>query len=246
LDPKPRDYRRGVFKFAAVDPGSKPRRADLLRTLVHGLPGSAMPSFRRSALADLHALIDYVRYLAIRGEVESRLAAEWEIAEIRPRDAIAEQYELVWRRWLEAEAHGRTVVAPPVDPEPARRALGDEVFHDTRRGNCVTCHGPAGRGDGVSALGVDAGGHRYTLLRDEWQNPILPRDLARGIFRGGSSREDIYLRIHCGIPGTPMPSLGSSLDARGEPLLSEREKWAVVDYVLSLSGRGPFASAAPR
>jgi hypothetical protein len=43
-----------------------------------------------------------------------------------------------------------------------------------------------------------------------------------------------------------MPSLGSSLDARGEPLLSEREKWAVVDYVLSLSGRGPFGRRAPR
>ena len=64
LFPKPRNYQRGVFKFAAVEDGSKPRRVDLVRTLVHGLPGSAMPSFRSTSLGELSALVDYVRYLA--------------------------------------------------------------------------------------------------------------------------------------------------------------------------------------
>ncbi len=242
LFPKPRNYQRGVFKFAAVEDGSKPRRVDLVRTLVHGLPGSAMPSFRSTSLAELSALVDYVRYLSIRGEVEGLLVYEWEENELRPREAIEEAYELVWERWLEAAQHAYEVTAPAPDTDPKRLALGEAVFLDADRGNCFSCHGEDGRGEGKSAVRIGEEGQRYALLRDEWGDFILPRDLTTGVFRGGTRREDVYARIHCGIPGTPMPALGKSVDAGGAALLSEEEKWALVDYVLSLSGQGPFRS----
>jgi mono/diheme cytochrome c family protein len=240
LFPKPRNYQRGVFKFAAVEDGAKPRRVDLVRTLVHGLPGSAMPSFRSTSLAELSALVDYVRYLSIRGEVEGLLLYEWEENELRPREAIAESYALVWERWLEAAEHAYQVTAPAPDSDPKRLALGKAVYLDANRGNCFSCHGEDGRGEGQSAIRIGEDGQRYALLRDEWGDFILPRDLTSGVFRGGTRREDVYARIHCGIPGTPMPALGKSLDAEGASLLSEGEKWALVDYVLSLSGQGPF------
>jgi mono/diheme cytochrome c family protein len=240
--PKPRDYRRGRFKFAAVDGAHKPRRADFLRTLLHGLPGSAMPSFRVLSNAELNGLVDYVRLLSIRGEVEAILVSDWLASGAPPEANVAEVYELVWGRWLEAEQHAVRLEALPADEDPGRWELGRAVFLDPERGNCFRCHGPAGRGDGPSALRVDEEGREFVILRDEWGEFILPRDLTSGVFRGGERREDVYLRVHCGIPGTPMPSMGESLGADGRPLLDARETWALVDYVLSLSGKGPFGS----
>lgn len=235
LYPKPRNYQRGLFKFAAVEGGSKPRRVDLVRTLVQGLPGSAMPSFRNTSLAELSALVDYVRYLSIRGEVEALLVVEWEMNDVRPREAAGEMYSLVWERWLEASEHSYSIDAPAPDDDPAHLARGEALFRDPQRGNCVSCHGDEGRGDGPNAVRIGENGQRYALQRDDWGDYILPRDLTSGVYRGGDRREDIYLRIHCGIPGTPMPAVGATIDAEGEALLSEDDKWALVDYVLSLA-----------
>lgn len=242
LFPKPRDYRRGRFKFAAVEGGSKPRRADLLRTLLHGLPGSAMPSFGALTGAELSALIDFVQLLAIRGEVESILVSDWLVNEGEPGEGVEEVYALVWSRWLEAEEYEVHISVPEPDLDPLRLELGRAVFLDPARGNCLRCHGPDGRGDGPSAVRVEEPGREFVLLRDEWGEFILPRDLTSGVFRGGERREDVYLRVHCGIPGTPMPAIGASTGADGQPLLSEEETWALVDYVLSLSGKGPFGA----
>lgn len=233
--PKPRNFDYGVFKFVAVENGSKPRRLDLLRTLERGLPGTTMPALEDLSLAERSSMVDYVRFLSIRGEVERMLVSLWAQEELRPRESIAEMYALVWSRWLDAPNRAYEVSAPPPDPDPARLALGDAVFHDEQRGNCFSCHGDDGKGNGTSALRFDAKGKSYPLLFDDWGAVNLPHDLTDGLFRGGNRREDVYLRIQAGIPGTAMPGLGESTNAEGGPLLSEAEKWALVDYVLSLS-----------
>ena len=46
LNPPPRDYRNGVFKFTSTPRGSKPRRDDLRRILKYGAKGTSMPAFR--------------------------------------------------------------------------------------------------------------------------------------------------------------------------------------------------------
>ena len=45
LDPYPRDFRSGVFKYTSTRSGAKPIHKDLERTLYRGIPGTAMPSF---------------------------------------------------------------------------------------------------------------------------------------------------------------------------------------------------------
>src|SRR4030095_11164695 len=75
LEPRPRDYRPGKFKFTARKEKAPPRHEDLFRTLAEGVYTTAMPSFRRFSDAQLHGLVDYVRLLAIRGETEGRLEA---------------------------------------------------------------------------------------------------------------------------------------------------------------------------
>ena len=76
LSPYPRDFRMGKFKFKSTPIGKKPTRADLRRVLTAGLPGTSMPSFRLLRDEELEALVDYVIYLSVRGEVERQLLTE--------------------------------------------------------------------------------------------------------------------------------------------------------------------------
>lgn len=73
LNPYPRDFRPGKFKFKSTPIGFKPPHDDLKRTVLEGIPGTAMPSFKLLPDQEVEALVDYVKYLAIRGEVERGL-----------------------------------------------------------------------------------------------------------------------------------------------------------------------------
>ena len=84
LDPYPRDFRPGWFKYKSAKRGSRPTREDLYRILKQGIPGTSMPSFAAIESAehdekkndDLDAVVDYVIYLSIRGETERLLLYE--------------------------------------------------------------------------------------------------------------------------------------------------------------------------
>ena len=77
LNPYPRDYRPSVYKFKTTPQKTPPTHADLMRTLVNGIPGTSMPSFRLLDQDELDALVTYVRYLSIRGTVERELIANY-------------------------------------------------------------------------------------------------------------------------------------------------------------------------
>ena len=85
LNPYPRDYRMGVFKFKSTPKGVKPTHADLRRILVNGVAGTSMPSFALLKEVEIEALVDYVKYLSVRGEVEramyTEMADELDVAE---------------------------------------------------------------------------------------------------------------------------------------------------------------------
>ena len=71
LNPYPRDYRQGKFKFKSTETNAKPTHADLKRTLVDGIPGTAMPSFALLPNDEVEALVEYVKYLSVRGKTEA-------------------------------------------------------------------------------------------------------------------------------------------------------------------------------
>ncbi|NUN48441.1 MAG: c-type cytochrome [Candidatus Brocadiae bacterium] len=116
------------------------------------------------------------------------------------------------------------VVTVPAEPAvtAATLARGKTLYVDQ---GCVKCHGETGRADGPSARD----------LKDDWEQPIRPNDFTQGIFRGGSTSRDIYLRFATGMSGTPMPAYTEMPDA---------DRWALVHYVLSLSGEGSKQVAA--
>jgi mono/diheme cytochrome c family protein len=237
LDPRPRDYRKGVFKFTAVKDKARPRREDIYRVLEIGVYGTAMPSFKRFSMADREGLTDYVRLLAQRGEVEHRLVSTFADEEELSSDAFTETYTEVWEKWQEAKTK---VVSydgevPAVTPELLAR--GREIFNDAKKGNCASCHGELGLGDGVAAFKLDDHGKKVSAYTDDWGHPILPRNLQQGLYRGGGRPIDIYRRIYAGINGGPMPAIGESKDAEGNLVVPPQDLWALVHYVRSLAQR---------
>ena len=73
LNPYPRDYREGWYKWKSTKPRRSPddRKPDARCT--KGVAGTAMPSFRLLPDLDREALVEYVRYLSMRGEMELSL-----------------------------------------------------------------------------------------------------------------------------------------------------------------------------
>ena len=76
LNPYPRDFRLGKFKFKSTPLRQPPTDHDLATILRNGIPGTAMPSFRTLPDEEIDSLVDYVKYLTIRGQFERFLIAE--------------------------------------------------------------------------------------------------------------------------------------------------------------------------
>lgn len=258
MDPYPRDFRNGLFKYTSTLAGAKPTGDDLARTLVKGIRETGMPSFAGLEPAERAALLEYVKYLSIRGETERYLIQlvvdedEYLPLGVDAREMVLEDGALAAAEsWaLPEESPEEYVVVPPPMPPvgtPERRAasiaLGHELYGD-KDAQCVKCHGPEGAGDG-----------EQTDLYDDWNKPkqgvtpeetrklarlyTLPlqrlraRDFREGAFRGGDRPEDLYWRTHVGIKGTPMPAAGPMPGAAGA--LQPEEIWHVVNYVRSLA-----------
>jgi len=214
LSPRPRNFRGGVFKFTSTATGSSPLPRDLFQTVTRGLSGASMPGYRLLSEELRWDLVEYVRYLAVRGSFEQlMLDLAWEEEEIPDADEVA---GIVLERWRPADLKAVYPPVPELDRSAETVARGRELFTDTGGANCAACHGPEGRGDGPSAAEFE----------DAWGYTIVPRDLTRGVFRAGSEPADLYRSISTGINGTPMPSYAASF--------SPEDLWSLVHFVQSL------------
>jgi mono/diheme cytochrome c family protein len=156
LNPYPRDYRPGVFKFKSTERADKPTHTDLVRLLHNGVPGTSMPSFALLPSAQVEALAEYVKYLSIRGETELSLMraffelddeAQGKLPETR-EFLVDETLTPIAEKW-KAAADAQIQVPPmPADIDlVASIAKGKELFYGDKA-NCVKCHGVTGLGDG--------------------------------------------------------------------------------------------------
>jgi len=71
LNPKPRDFTRGTFKFRSTASGSLPTDDDLYRAISHGMPGTSMLSWKGILTDDqMRALAVYVKRFSPRFATE--------------------------------------------------------------------------------------------------------------------------------------------------------------------------------
>jgi len=244
LGPYPRDFRLGLFKYTSTRDGGKPVRGDLERTLLRGVPATAMPSFARLPRHEIDALVEYVVYLGMRGEIERAVAAlvldEGEYLPLDPYLVADEALGPVARQWREAPS----LVVGQDDALRAASIERGRALFESANAQCTKCHGPEGRGDGEQQDLYDAwnkpkkgvSDEQTRLLAKRFTLPLArlrARNFHEGIFRGGNRPIDVYRRIHVGIKGTPMPSSGPDSSTSG--VFSPEEIWDVVNFVLSLS-----------
>jgi len=227
ITPTPRDFRTGAFKFVSSK-GSAPRKAnrdDLLRTLRHGIPGTAMPSFAMLSDAELESLASYVQHLSSRGETEYRMmlvllsegetALDGSIAEVA-RDELSR----IVREWQLADEER---IAPQAelteltDEERLQLAhlasveRGYRIFTGKETGACISCHENYGR---IVAA-------RY----DMWGTQVRPANLTEPTYKGGKRPLDWYFRVRGGIAPSGMPAASH---------LNETQLLDVVHFIQAL------------
>jgi len=125
LDPRPRDFTLGTYKFRTTTSGELPTDNDMFRTVSRGLPGTAMQAFDNDLIKN--GLSEEERWQVIA--YIQTFAIEFDDEEMDPIKT------------------GKTISLPakmvPYSPELVAR--GKEVFE---RAKCWSCHGKTGRGDG--------------------------------------------------------------------------------------------------
>lgn len=258
LNPYPRDYRPGKFKFKSTEaPSDMPTDADLAKVLEEGIPGTSMPSFRMLALEDRQALVEYVKYLSLRGQTEEAIYSgklitvdekTGKLDTELTKDTLAEMYSTPAMLWQTAESKifKKIAAAPPAGFQNEQKyiELGRQLYYD-KKIKCEQCHGTTALGDGQltgyddwtkevnkAIENADKSDNRtaeLSLIKEYSLKPrnIIPRNLRSGIYRGGRRPIDLYYRIMTGITGSGMP-------AHYDAFKTDEERWAIIAYVLSL------------
>jgi mono/diheme cytochrome c family protein len=262
LNPRPRDYRHGVFKFTSTNDMSKVSRDDLARILKYGIPGTYMPSFLLLEDSELHAIVEYVRFLSLRGEYERKLANELSVdysakalesrmsgGETRP-DIVAELKEFLEgdiaetadtigddlaELWSAADTEEATVV-PSVaripDSQESRRR-GRELYL-SKTLNCADCHGVDGAGNGPQTIAYE----KNPVTEEIYNEPGL-HDVWDNLNQPRNLKTGIYrggrrpIDLFCRIhSGIKGSRMPSFKNTPHEDI------WHIVNYVLSI----PFES----
>lgn len=247
LNPYPRDFRHGWFKFKSTGINEKPTDDDLRRILREGINGTAMPSFKLLPAAEIDALVEYVKYLSIRGEVENTLYKRFDDDGIKEmlagamkggeagdefrtliiEDLLSDEATGVMATWKRANERIVEVVPRPEVSSEESIQKGREIFYG--KGGCVQCHGDSAMGDGQTYYVNDIDATRSNAIK-QLVNPsfpmqaLKPRNLRYTVIRGPSRDIDLYRRLRNGIDAVGMPA----------PTIPPEEVWHLVDYVKSL------------
>ena len=204
LDVAPRDFRNEPFRYVSTMDGI-PTREDLIQTIKQGRAHGQMPAGPWLSDEATNALVDYVLELNRLGWVD-KLTQEFADDQEMTSQVIA---EIAFERVTTEEP---ITIAMPGPQFRTNFARGETLFMES----CTSCHGTSGKGDGLE------------MPLDELGRPIKVRNLTSDPIQGGSDVFELYKRIRCGIPGTPMPA---------QPAMTNEQVWQLVFYTRSLMGQ---------
>ena len=207
LDPKPRDFTTGKFKFASVASGELPHNEDLARTILHGLKGSSMPAWPLVPEQERNAIVEYIKTFSPRWTKSS------------PGVVIAIPDD---------PFRG--------DPTGIRKAInrGELLYHTTT--TCWQCHPGYVSSQRFEELygevkkrfpGVRENFDKPVMKPDGWNNPLMPTDFKTDRIKTGIEMNNLFRVIATGIGGTAMPSWKDSIP--------DEDIWALAYYIRSLA-----------
>ena len=208
-----------------------------------------MPSFALLTEEERITLVQYVKYLAIRGELEQELigyvAEELDIKELLDGDdpEITALLGQIVSEWQYAESD---ILEIPTEALSTGSFDRGKVLYASEQAGCIKCHGKEGLGEGVSDTDFDVWNkRRFDLLSDadkdlanllEKDLPIrtsVGKQLINSSLRGKADSANLYRRIHQGINGSPMPAVGTVADY-DQGALNDQEIVDLVAYVATL------------
>ena len=182
---KPRNFTQGTFKIRWTDSGELPRDQDLINTVTHGLPGSAMPSWAGILSKDeIEAVVQFVKSL-----VQDR---EFSDEDETMLDTVTELGPNPW---------GAT--------GPYYHGIPQEAIDEGKKimvaNKCFECHGGEGRGDGNPTMEDDWG---FPILAANWQHCWN----FRGSRRNHYDPFNVARAVSTGLNGTPMPNFKDKIN----------------------------------
>jgi mono/diheme cytochrome c family protein len=243
VNPHPRDFRQGKFKFISTRLIGRPSRDDLYRVIHNGIEGTAMPAFNTLNKEQLDQLVSYVIHLSLRGEVEyntllALLKKESGSARLFQMDGSDEgtvishaqfmTFFLLTNTWYEANKPEKRFEprAPEMTTESEEESVrrGFDAFLTKKKaiGGCIECHKDFGR--------------QVAFRYDVWGTLVRPNNLTAGVYRGGRRPIDIYYRIRAGISPSTMTAVSSD-DSKA----TEKDVWDLVNFVHAL----PYPAMLP-
>lgn len=206
LEPKPRDFTKGIYKFVSTAAGDLARDEDLLRTINRGLHGSSMPAWNLVDRQTQAALVAYLKSF-------SDFYAEGEQGDALPVPPDPWKYDPSG-----GAARGRVVyhgLATCYKCHPAY-ASQEEI-----REAALAMSAPV-----PEAFAEDL--YTEKVKRSEtFDLDIRPPDFTRRQLRTGTALEDLMRVIQSGVGGTAMPTWAGVLDPA--------DLWAMAHYVRTLT-----------
>jgi len=269
LNPRPRDYRLGVFKFVSVIKQDRATHDDLTRIVKHGVPGTYMPSFMLMDDNEVQAIVEYIRWLAMRGELENQyfidLETDFSKSNISSRvdssddkraerDLIEEEFKDYITNLFDAKSIYDRVLKPwersrdeetAIFPELAR--IEDSIESRARgrkifmgKAGCATCHGDAGRGNGPKT-------EQYEPRKSgggTWDEPGLHDDWGN-IVRPRNLTTGIYRggRRPLDIYRRIAAGISGTPMAGFKATMKDDQIWDLVNYVYSIPFEKPSESS---
>jgi len=270
LNPKPRDFRYGLLKYTSTSVGHKASTEDLRKTLKEGIAGTGMPAFKALANQEIDQIIDYAKYLAIRGEVERSVATDAaidfsksatqgqdrqalaaDLAEYAKEDLPAifqDEIVRISRQWEEGDLKSNIVKPTLTLPEPLQPSRAEENLSSLANGRRIylSKSGQCASCHGETGRGDGSQTQQFHKRPDGslYDKPGLHDAWGHPV----KPRDLTYGVFHGGRDPVDIYRRvfagvkGTPMPAYGMSGLSEPEIWDLVNYLLYLAGDYPQIS----